>query len=477
LKKLHILRSLSDPDARVREHAVLLSENILPNIGFSSRIWRKLKALAADPEPRVRYQLAFSLGQIRHRAKAMILAEIARRDPASRWIQTAVLSSVPEEAAEVFTLLIGDHRTSGSGDDSELLRQLVILVGARNQTNKVERVLDRVEDLKESQLKFKLLYALGDTLQRKGSSLQRMDKDRRLASTFDRAIRTANDPMAPEATRVSAVQLLGLHSFQSAGESLFALLNPVCPQTVQLAAVGALGRFPDIQAATNLAKHWPVLTPRIRSEALNVLVARPERVAILLKAIEAGAISRSELSTAQIQFLCSHPDMRLRAHAARLFGQSAIGQRQAVVERFLPALKLIGDFTNGKAIYLLRCASCHRLDGQGSALGPDLVSVKSSGKEKLLLNIVDPNREVAPNYVNYVVETKRGETLLGLIGSETATSLTLRRANGDESIVLRSDIAQIQSVGLSVMPEGLEVGLSHQDVADLLEYISTAGQK
>jgi len=111
------------------------------------------------------------------------------------------------------------------------------------------------------------------------------------------------------------------------------------------------------------------------------------------------------------------------------------------------------------------------------ALGPDLVSVKSSGKEKLLLNILDPNREVAPNYVNYVVETKRGETLLGLIGSETANSLTLRRANGDESIVLRSDIARIQSVGLSVMPEGLEAGLSHQEVADLLEYISTAGQK
>jgi len=164
--------------------------------------------------------------------------------------------------------------------------------------------------------------------------------------------------------------------------------------------------------------------------------------------------------------------MRLRARATQLFSQSAIGQRQAAVERLLPALQLIGNSTNGKAIYLLRCASCHRLDGQGYALGPDLVSVKSSGKEKLLLNIVDPNREVAPNYVNYVVETKRGETLLGLIGSETATSLTLRRANGDESIVLRSDIAQIQSVGLSVMPEGLEVGLSHQDIADLLEYIS-----
>jgi putative heme-binding domain-containing protein len=294
---------------------------------------------------------------------------------------------------------------------------------------------------------------------------------------FARAAAAANDSTAPEATRVSAVRLLGLDTLPSAGETLFALLNPVCPQSVQLAAVGALGRFADVQAATNLAKRWPVLTPRIRSEALNVLVARPERVAVLLNELAAGAISRSELSTAQIQFLCSHPDMSLRARATQLFGQSAIGHRQAVVERFSPALKLNGESTNGKAIYLVRCASCHRLDGQGFALGPDLASVKSSGKEKLLLNILDPNREVAPNYVNYVVETKRGETLLGLIGSETATSLALRRANGDENVVLRSDVARIQSVGLSVMPEGLETGLSHQDVADLLEYISTAGQK
>ncbi|MEO8428224.1 MAG: PVC-type heme-binding CxxCH protein [Verrucomicrobiota bacterium] len=477
LKELHISRSLSDPDARVREHAVLLSERFLPNLGFSSQIWRKLRVLAADPEPRVRYQLAFTLGEIRHRAKAKILAEIGRRDLGSRWIQTAVLSSVPEEAAEVFTLLIDDRRISSSGEDSELLRQLVTMVGLRKRTNDVERVLDRVEDLTQPQLKFNLLYALGETLQRKGSSLQRMDKNRRLASMFARAVAIASDSTAPEATRVSAVRLLGLDSLPSAGETLFALLNPICPQLVQLAAVGALGRFPYTQAATELARRWPVLTPRIRSEALNVLVARPERVAILLNALQTEAISRSELSTAQIQFLCSHPDMSLRARATQLFGQSAIGQRQAVVERLSPALKLIGDPANGKAIYLLRCASCHRLDGQGHALGPDLVSVKSSGKEKLLLNILDPNREVAPNYVNYVVETKRGETLLGLIGSETATSLTLRRANGDESVVLRSDIARIQSVGLSVMPEGLEAGLSHQDVADLLEYISTAGQK
>ena len=150
--------------------------------------------------------------------------------------------------------------------------------------------------------------------------------------------------------------------------------------------------------------------------------------------------------------------------------------RLDVVKQFLPALSLPGQPEKGRATYLSRCASCHRLAGQGFALGPDLASVQSSGREKMLVNILDPNREVPPNYLNYVVETRTGESLLGLIANETATSLTLRRANGDESTVFRADIKQIQSQGQSVMPEGLEAGLTPQDFADLLEYLTVAGQ-
>ena len=166
--------------------------------------------------------------------------------------------------------------------------------------------------------------------------------------------------------------------------------------------------------------------------------------------------------------------MNLRRQATELFAQASAGAKTRSLESFFARLANAGQSNSRPIHYLNRCASCHRLAGQGYALGPDLASVKSSGKEKLLLNILDPNREVAPNYLSYVLETKNGETLLGLIANENASSLTLRRANGDESVVLRSSIKYIQSVGVSVMPEGLEAGLGQQDFADLLEYISTA---
>ena len=140
----------------------------------------------------------------------------------------------------------------------------------------------------------------------------------------------------------------------------------------------------------------------------------------------------------------------------------------------MPALDLKGDFAHGKKIYEERCVSCHRLGGEGYALGPDLVTVKNTGKEKILVNILDPNREVRPDFISYVIDTKDDESFIGLVANETSTSVTLRQAYGREDVVSRSNIKKMQSQGQSLMPEGLEAGLAPQDLADLISYIETA---
>jgi putative heme-binding domain-containing protein len=117
------------------------------------------------------------------------------------------------------------------------------------------------------------------------------------------------------------------------------------------------------------------------------------------------------------------------------------------------------------------------LAGQGSALGPDLETVRTSGKDVLLANILDPNREVMPKYVNYLAETRDGETVTGLVTVETDSMVTLRQANNTELALLRSNITQLRSLGQSAMPEGLDEGLSGQDLADLMEYILVASPK
>ena len=91
----------------------------------------------------------------------------------------------------------------------------------------------------------------------------------------------------------------------------------------------------------------------------------------------------------------------------------------------------------------------------------------------MLLNIVDPNREVQPAYLGYLVETKDDESLIGLIANETATSVTLRQAYGKEDIIPRSKIKKMQSQGQSLMPEGLEASLPAQAMADLVAFLAS----
>ncbi len=100
--------------------------------------------------------------------------------------------------------------------------------------------------------------------------------------------------------------------------------------------------------------------------------------------------------------------------------------------------------------------------------------MKNTGKEKMLTNILDPNREVAPNYTAYVIETKDGDSQIGIIASETASSVTLRMALGMEVVLPRDTIKSMRSAGLSMMPEGVEEGMKAQDLADLIEFVITA---
>ena len=92
-------------------------------------------------------------------------------------------------------------------------------------------------------------------------------------------------------------------------------------------------------------------------------------------------------------------------------------------------------------------------------------------REKTLLNILDPNREVAPNFVGYAIDLKNGESVSGIIASETATSITLKRAGGLSDTVLRENVEKISSSGLSLMPEGLEAAISPEQMSDLLTFL------
>jgi len=107
----------------------------------------------------------------------------------------------------------------------------------------------------------------------------------------------------------------------------------------------------------------------------------------------------------------------------------------------------------------------------GKDVGPNLASIRQWNPEQALINILDPNREVAPNFVGYTVETKDGRTLDGIITDESVASVTLKRAEGVTETVFRRDIVTITGSGLSLMPEGLESAITVEQMADLLAFL------
>jgi putative membrane-bound dehydrogenase-like protein len=493
LKEEHTLLAMGDSDAHLRAHAIRLAENFIPlpesysapagsqSLRFrlllgrrepSEKLLSKLQLMAGDPDIFVRYQLAFTIGEISGSARIAPLASIAKKDVNSSWTQAAIFSSLAEGAGELFAALAGDSAFCGSKGGQDFLRQLVMLVGARNKSDEVAKVVQFIGKVDQPSVSFALARGLGDGLQRSGSSLAAVGGP--LKSIVERAGKTVMDDKTAEPTRVEAVLLLGQTSFADSSSTLLSLLNLQQPQAIQLAAVSTLARFNDPQVGTELTKRWDSMTPRLRSEAVTVLLARKDRALALLQAIESGGIRVSALDTTQAKFLRNHRDLEVKKMATRILAAKPAGTRQQVVESFISALDLKGDVAHGRKIYEERCISCHRLGGEGFALGPDLVTVKNTGKEKILVNILDPNREVRPDYISYLVETKDDESTIGLIVNETATAVTLRQAYGKESVINRSDIKKMQSQGQSLMPEGLEAGMQQQDLADLIGYIETA---
>ena len=122
-------------------------------------------------------------------------------------------------------------------------------------------------------------------------------------------------------------------------------------------------------------------------------------------------------------------------------------------------------------VFERECMTCHKLGERGHPVGPNLASVQRRTPEELLLHIIDPNREVAPDYFEYTVSLDDGRVLTGLIVAESPGSLTLRRPGGAEDTVLRTNIDAIAGTGKSLMPEGLETRVTPQEMADVIAFL------
>jgi putative membrane-bound dehydrogenase-like protein len=476
-----LVEALEDEAAGVRENAVKLAEpGILPPVrGVASSSPRPHIILkrAADSDASVRFQLAFTLGEIPDPRSLDALATIAKRDAADPWIRTAILSSVPNNGDQLLSRLLSDSRFVSNRAASELIHELSQLIGVRSQTPEMQRVLApaRVDDAFTNSASREVVSGIGEGLKRSGKSLRRVQWDMETSRAIDRllaqAAQTAINPQAPLEARAAAIRLLTFDEFDRVKTVLASLLEAKQPQEIQRAAIATIGSFTQPETASLLLSNWRTATPAIRAEIILAMLSVRSRFLPLLQAIQNGLIPANQVPFARRSLLLRGADSQVQALALKLFNDAALAPRKEVVAKYQAALSIKGDAARGQKVFESVCATCHRAGNLGKDVGPNLATIRQWNPEQLLSNILDPNREVAPNFISYTIETKDGRAFDGIIADETAASLTLKRAEGVTETVLRRDIVQLTGSGLSLMPEGLENTVTVEQMADLITFL------
>ena len=465
-----LLRVLQDPHPGVRRQAVRVSE---PWLSKDAAVGLAVLRLARDPDIRVRYQLALSLGEWSGPEAGKALGLIAVNDRADIWMRGAVLSSSVPHAASVLEQVVG---AAGPDAPSRLLIEpLIATLAASGDRQAVSQALGVIRGKTDEKQPKRDRWQIGATAQLLESSRDdSLIAEPPVKALIALARETARDRSADQATRLAALRLLGRDTADRAVDRavIERQLDPTESVDIQLAALWALTRS-DVELGSEVVvTRWPQLGPTLRAAALDAMLARPRSTEVLFSALEQNRIVPAAIDATHREHLISRGNAAHRQRALTIFGTNAIGPRQAVLNAFASVTKLRGDPEHGRQVFARVCASCHKVAGIGHDVGPDLAALTDLSPDALLTAVLDPNREVDARYASYAAALNDGRVLTGLIAAETASAITLKRQEGQTDTILRTELEEMTASGRSLMPEGLENDLKPAEVADVFAFIA-----
>ncbi len=504
-----VLTALRHPSAGVRRNAV----SVLPNSPAAARAITDAKLLA-DPEPQVVLAALLAIADQTDAglvdsvvefvlgprvadpwlADAATSAAAARADGFLKALAKRASGTDPSTAALTITRRVAEH-FARSGPDPERTLALVDTLTVAKQSV-ISQVIEgliagwpRDGALaisgagKES---IKRLFRAGDDSS-KAALIQLTQRWRSDALEDERdevvqilSARLDNDQLQVAQRLEAAERLVAFEPASSAVvERLIEPITPLAAPALATGLVAVVGKSSAADAADQLLTLMPTATPTLRVAVVQTLLSRPAMTEALLRGLEAGGLSVSDLSALQRQTLSDHPDPKLRETARRLLqsgGSQVDPNRQRLVEQKLPLTQRTGDFDSGKAVFTKNCATCHKYQGEGNVVGPDLTGMSVHPKSEWLIHILDPSRSVESNYRLYTTLTVDGVVINGILATESLTSIELVDAQAKRHTILRENIEQLVASRKSAMPEGLEETLGDQGLVDLLEFLTTKGE-
>ncbi len=415
----------------------------------TTAILETLRAALADHDARVRLTAVEGLGEARDTNAALRLRDRFTQDPnpAVRRAALHALGAIRDpDTAPLVATAVRNRDT-----DSALLFEAVELA-PKWKSPEVSAAL--IELFKRIAAPPALRLAAIDALARSGGA--------DAAAALRDALKSANIE-----ERRAAIRALGkLRDKAAVSDLLAAWASPA----TRAEALGALTRFSDPRALDAYLDGLASADPVVREQCRKALA--PIR-AETLPEIETRGASFSAPVLAELRRIYANDPEALRKP---LFASGAKMLEAGDYEGY--ALAHAGIAEKGERIFFneqgVACSRCHSVEGRGGGIGPDLTMAGAQfSRAQVIESVLYPSRAVREGYQQIVVETKDEESLSGVLKAETADGLTLVDAGGRTNFVARASVVNRRASELSLMPEGLQVGLTLDEFADLIAYLES----
>jgi putative heme-binding domain-containing protein len=272
---------------------------------------------------------------------------------------------------------------------------------------------------------------------------------------------------APDQRR-RAMQVL---TAQRRPQLVAALPAALADPAVRLDAIRAIAAFDDESLGRLLIERYATFSAVERSEAVQTLSARQRYGQILTE-----AMAKKRVPTTDVPVHVARQLVRLVGPSfMEVYGPIERGAEEKSYARYRGLLNETAmsraNLQNGRGVFQRTCAPCHKMFGDGGALGPELTGSNRTSLNYLLLNVLEPNAEVADAYKMVVVTTRDGRTYAGNVIAETDRHITLRLVGRADAVISKSEVQSREATTVSMMPPGLFDALADSEVVDLVAYL------
>jgi putative membrane-bound dehydrogenase-like protein len=287
---------------------------------------------------------------------------------------------------------------------------------------------------------------------------------------------TTLDPAKPAPLRTEAVIALSQAKTAALSEVLLSLLND---PKVRTAAIAALPVYADPKAPSILLEKYQSFDDESKRDAIAALSARSDWAKTLLDAVEAKKIPKADFTAYHWQQLATLKDKSILQRVEKLFGnvrptkEDRVAQVAEWKKKLSDDVLKKADAKHGRAVFAKSCAACHKLFGEGGAIGPELTGAQRTNLDYVLTNVLDPSAVVGRDYQMQVLVTKDGRVLTGIVKGETDAVLTLQTSAALLKLA-KSDIEERAGSNLSMMPEGLIQQFTFEEFRDLVGYLRSS---